>query len=69
MDVAAAGRHAPALPGRAPQDLPPDLPRGRITPLDVRDPVDGDASVFQTCYEHIARAVQPLVPVLAGAAR
>jgi protein-tyrosine-phosphatase len=36
------------------------------TPLEVRDPIDGDASVFQTCYEHIARAVQPLARVLAG---
>ncbi len=36
------------------------------TPLEVRDPIDGDASVFQTCYEHISRAVQPLVRVLAG---
>jgi glycosyltransferase involved in cell wall biosynthesis/protein-tyrosine-phosphatase len=36
------------------------------TPLEVRDPIDGDASVFQTCYEHITRAVQPLVRVLAG---
>ena len=36
------------------------------TPLEVRDPIDGDATVFQTCYEHITRAVQPLVRVLAG---
>jgi protein-tyrosine-phosphatase len=36
--------------------------------LDVRDPVDGDASVFQDCYEHIAQAVRPIVSVLAGAA-
>jgi protein-tyrosine-phosphatase len=35
--------------------------------LDVRDPVDGDALVFQDCYAHIARAVQPIVHVLAGA--
>jgi glycosyltransferase involved in cell wall biosynthesis/protein-tyrosine-phosphatase len=39
------------------------------TPLEVRDPIDGDASVFQTCYDHITRAVQPLVRVLAGDAR
>jgi len=38
------------------------------TPLEVRDPIDGDAPVFQTCYEHISRAVQPLVRVLAGGA-
>jgi protein-tyrosine-phosphatase len=36
------------------------------TPLEVRDPIDGDATVFRTCYEHIGRAVQPLVRVLAG---
>jgi protein-tyrosine-phosphatase len=35
--------------------------------LEVRDPVDGDALVFQDCYKHIARAVQPIVHVLAGA--
>jgi glycosyltransferase involved in cell wall biosynthesis/protein-tyrosine-phosphatase len=36
--------------------------------LDVHDPVDGDASVFQDCYEHITRAVRPIVQVLAGTA-
>src|SRR5258708_27394882 len=36
------------------------------TPLEVRDPIDGDASVFPTCYEHITRAVRPLVRVLEG---
>jgi glycosyltransferase involved in cell wall biosynthesis/protein-tyrosine-phosphatase len=36
------------------------------TPLEVRDPIDGDATVFQTCYEHITRAVQPLARALAG---
>jgi glycosyltransferase involved in cell wall biosynthesis/protein-tyrosine-phosphatase len=36
------------------------------TPLEVRDPIDGDATVFHTCYEHITRAVQPVVRVLAG---
>src|SRR6185436_10655697 len=30
-------------------------------PLDVRDPVDGDVAVFHDCYEHIARAVRPIV--------
>ena len=34
------------------------------TPLEVRDPIDGDASVFHTCYEHITRAVQPLARIL-----
>jgi hypothetical protein len=28
--------------------------------------VDGDASVFQDCYEHIARAVRPIVHALSG---
>ena len=37
--------------------------------LDVHDPVDGDASVFQDCYEHIVRAVRPIVHVLAGTAQ
>jgi hypothetical protein len=36
------------------------------TALDVHDPVDGDASVFRDCYEHITRAVRPIVHVLAG---
>jgi L-malate glycosyltransferase len=35
--------------------------------LDVHDPVDGDALVFRDCYEHIVRAVRPIVHVLAGA--
>ena len=34
-------------------------------PLEVRDPVNGDAPLFQSCYEHISRAVGPLVQVLA----
>jgi len=34
-------------------------------PLEVRDPVNGDAPLFQSCYEHISRAVRPLVQVLA----
>jgi L-malate glycosyltransferase len=34
------------------------------TPLEVYDPIDGDASVFQTCYDHIARAVRPLARAL-----
>jgi glycosyltransferase involved in cell wall biosynthesis/protein-tyrosine-phosphatase len=37
--------------------------------LDVRDPVDGDATVFQDCYEHITRAVRPIVHGLAGTVR
>jgi len=34
------------------------------TPLEVRDPVDGDAGVFNTCYQHISLAVQPLARAL-----
>jgi protein-tyrosine-phosphatase len=37
--------------------------------LEVRDPVDGDAPVFQACYEHIVRAVRPIVQVLGEPAR
>jgi glycosyltransferase involved in cell wall biosynthesis/protein-tyrosine-phosphatase len=34
------------------------------TPLEIRDPVDGDESVFHACFDHIARAVRPLAGVL-----
>src|SRR2546427_512244 len=37
-------------------------------PLEVRDPVDGDESVFQACFDHISRAVRPIVHLLAQAA-
>ena len=30
----------------------------------MRDPIDGDATVFQTCYEHITRAVAAAVRVI-----
>ena len=40
--------------------LAPDVP------LEVRDPVNGDAPLFQSCYEHIALAVGPLVRALAA---
>lgn len=36
--------------------------------LEVRDPVDGDESVFQVCYEHISESVRPIVGLLAGRA-
>jgi glycosyltransferase involved in cell wall biosynthesis/protein-tyrosine-phosphatase len=36
-------------------------------PLEVRDPVAGDQSVFQACYDHISRAVRPIVGVLCAA--
>jgi L-malate glycosyltransferase len=35
------------------------------TPLEVRDPIDGDDSMFQACFDHITRAVRPMVGVLA----
>jgi len=31
------------------------------TPLAVHDPVDDDAPLFDACYAHIARAVEPIV--------
>lgn len=37
-------------------------------PLEVRDPVDGDPPVFQACYDHIARAVRPIVDALSASA-
>lgn len=35
------------------------------TPLEIRDPVNGDESVFHACFDHITRAVRPLAGVLA----
>jgi len=34
------------------------------TPLEIRDPVDGDDSQFQACFDHISRAVRPIVNTL-----
>lgn len=34
------------------------------TPLEIRDPVDGDETVFQACFDHITRAVGPVVGAL-----
>jgi protein-tyrosine-phosphatase len=39
------------------------------TPLEVRDPVDGGESRFRVCFDHITRAVGPIVRVLSEAAR
>jgi glycosyltransferase involved in cell wall biosynthesis/protein-tyrosine-phosphatase len=36
------------------------------TPLEVRDPVDGEAPMFRACYEHISLAVRPIVHTLSG---
>ena len=38
------------------------------TPLEIRDPVNGDESRFQACFEHIVRAVQPIVRTLSDRA-
>ena len=34
------------------------------TPLEIRDPVDGDDSCFLACFDHISQAVRPLVGAL-----
>jgi protein-tyrosine-phosphatase len=34
------------------------------TPLEIRDPVNGDESVFQTCFDHISWAARPVVRLL-----
>ena len=38
------------------------------TPLEIRDPVDGDESVFQACFDHISQAVHPVVRLLSQTA-
>lgn len=43
--------------------LAPDVP------LEICDPVDGDEPVFQACYDHISRAVGPILRVLAASGR
>jgi L-malate glycosyltransferase len=35
-------------------------------PLEIADPVDGDESRFQVCFEHISTAVRPIVHTLCG---
>lgn len=37
-------------------------------PLEIRDPVDGDESRFHACFDHIARAVHPIVGTLRDSA-
>lgn len=34
------------------------------TPLEIRDPVHGDQPLYMACYEHIARAVDPIACAL-----
>ena len=36
-------------------------------PLEIADPVDGDESRFQICFDHISTAVRPIVHTLCGA--
>jgi protein-tyrosine-phosphatase len=36
-------------------------------PLEVRDPVDGDETVFQACFEHISGATRPIIQLLSAA--
>ena len=36
------------------------------TPLEIRDPVDGDAVVFRDCFEHIQQAVWPVVHAMSA---
>jgi protein-tyrosine-phosphatase len=38
-------------------------------PLEVADPVDGDAACFHTCFDHISGAVRPIVRLLSDPAR
>jgi glycosyltransferase involved in cell wall biosynthesis/protein-tyrosine-phosphatase len=37
------------------------------TPLEIADPVDGDESRFQRCFDHISTAVRPIVHALCSA--
>ncbi len=38
------------------------------TPLEIRDPVDGNESVFEACFDHITRAVGPVIGALSHSA-
>lgn len=39
------------------------------TPLEIRDPVDGDAVVFRDCFDHITQSVWPVVHAMQAGAR
>jgi glycosyltransferase involved in cell wall biosynthesis/protein-tyrosine-phosphatase len=39
------------------------------SPLEIRDPVDGDEAAFQACFDHITSAVHPIIRVLSKPAR
>ena len=63
MDVPLLAAMRDRFPDAAPRtfllaSLAPD------TPLEVRDPVDGDEPMFQACFDHIRRAVNPVVGML-----
>jgi len=34
------------------------------TPLEIRDPVDGDDPIFEACFDHISKAVRPIAETL-----
>jgi protein-tyrosine phosphatase len=38
------------------------------TPLEIQDPYDGDAARFDTCFNYIVRAVEPIVRTLSNTA-
>jgi glycosyltransferase involved in cell wall biosynthesis/protein-tyrosine-phosphatase len=40
----------------------------REAALEISDPVDGDESRFEACFDHISRAVQPILGALGAAA-
>jgi L-malate glycosyltransferase len=39
------------------------------SPLEIRDPVDGDEPAFQACFDHIVSAVYPIIRVLSKPVR
>jgi protein-tyrosine-phosphatase len=39
------------------------------TPLEIRDPVDGDAVVFRDCFDHITHSVWPIVHAMSVPAK
>jgi glycosyltransferase involved in cell wall biosynthesis/protein-tyrosine-phosphatase len=38
------------------------------TPLEIQDPYDGDIARFETCFDHISRAIRPIVQTLSNTA-
>src|SRR5262249_24525647 len=37
------------------------------TPLEVRDPLNGDESIFEACFAHIAAAIEPIAAAIGAA--